>query len=133
MGSVQDSGREVSRRGIVLGRRSSGGKDWRTLLVLDSGVSSGDWRQSSFREKRGHGCQLQRPRLGGVTAAFQETRPRGRWRAQVVTLEIMRQQPSTYLGPPCPIPSCVFITSLFFLNKLFLFPEKCISLRSHKA
>ena len=51
----------------------------------------------------------------------------------------MKHQPLTYMGPPRPAPgcgfkhSCVFISSLFFLKKLPLPPEKCTSFRSHKT
>lgn len=54
-------------------------------------------------------------------------------------LEIMKLQPLTYMGPPSPAPGCGFkrpcvsITSLFFLKKLPLPPEKCKSFRSHKT
>lgn len=88
------------------------------LLVLGSGVSSGDLESKQFQGHAGAWLSIAEARAGrGDCSMFQESQHKGRWRAQVSTLEIMRQQPPTFPGPLCPIPSCISITSLLLVKE----------------
>lgn len=102
------------QEGSVRGADSSRGEG--LLLVLGSGVSSGDLESKQFQGHAGAWLSIAEARAGrGDCSMFQESQHKGRWRAQVSTLEIMRQQPPTFPGPLCPIP--ISITSLLLVKE----------------
>lgn len=143
-GSVQHA-RRVSRRGNVLGAANSSRREGlqSTHRTWQLGCHWVTLSESSFRYELGVdvSCRAPEQRPGGVNAVIQESQLQGTVEESRggTALEIMKRQPLTYRGPPSPAPgcgfkrSCVFITSLFFLKKLPLPPEKCKSFRSHKT